>query len=479
MAINHAQGTFEPQIPFNLFTKNDLDLLKALSVSMDNYGDDGLAYLYNEDYCTTGYIDIDGVQKEVTEDNLYKMLQEVIKRSNGDLKYITHEQAYTCDSMRRGEFGGSAVIITSDDIQYDGTSSWLERRITEVETGDFGPDTDDMPSAPPATQEEVNEALRDLITASNLVIQRWESGNLAEAVNNLMFAAGMAETTLESMKILEPKPINLAVVLDGGIVQSIVTDVPEAFKNVSAVVVDYDVDCPDPDDCLLGIVLDQDSELAAAHMQNIIIEPAAIDLGQVADFVSGKAYGHKQQSIAVCGGYPCTDCMDLLLDEESSCANEDKCLAWLKYQDDTKSACVNDAGPNCCSPEYKSTWDHDQHGEHINFPQEDWIFAVDHKKTTLTYQEWVTRNIESQLHETNLDGVDAIEIAGCTENDGIVEVIDEKDATFFSAYTHRPNEGVECTGDFNTKAQAVQFAKALAARTGIPVYGNLCSIEEA
>lgn len=142
MANNYAQGTFEPEIPFNLFTESDLNLLDALSVSVDK-GPDGLAYLYNENYCTSGYLEVDEVEKEVGEDDLYAMLQEVIKRSNGEVQYITHEQAYTCDKMRKGEFGGSAVFITADDIQYHGTSSWLQRRIAEVETGDTGPDTEE------------------------------------------------------------------------------------------------------------------------------------------------------------------------------------------------------------------------------------------------------------------------------------------------------------------------------------------------
>jgi hypothetical protein len=59
----------------------------------------------------------------------------------------------------------------------------------------------------------------------------------------------------------------------------------------------------------------------------------------------------------------------------------------------------------------------------------------------------------------------------------IVNVINETDAEFFSAYTHRLGEGVECICDFNTKTQAIEFAKALAGRGGIPVIGNLCVIE--
>ena len=144
-----------------------------------------------------------------------------------------------------------------------------------------------------------------------------------------------------------------------------------------------------------------------------------------------------------------------------------------------RDACVN-GGESCAPPgvSYSSTWNYHKNGPHAFFLLDDWRTDVAGKDTVLGYQEWVIHNLETLLHDISLDGVDAIEIAGCTETDGIVEVRNEGDAEFFSVYTHRPNEGVECQCDFNTKAQAVEFARALAARTGIPVYGNLCNIDD-
>lgn len=69
------------------------------------------------------------------------------------------------------------------------------------------------------------------------------------------------------------------------------------------------------------------------------------------------------------------------------------------------------------------------------------------------------------LTESDLNLLDAFSVSVDQGPDGL-------------AYTHRPNEGVECQCDFNTKAQAVEFARALAGRTGIPVYGNLCNIDD-
>lgn len=125
---------------------------------------------------------------------------------------------------------------------------------------------------------------------------------------------------------------------------------------------------------------------------------------------------------------------------------------------------------------YVCSWDYSSHGAQQYFTISDWRSDVASSDTVLGYQQWVSHQLESLLHDVNLNGVDAIEVAGCTESDGIVEVIDEADAEFYSAYTHKPGKGVECICDFNTKPQALEFARALAARTGIPVYGNLCSI---
>ena len=127
---------------------------------------------------------------------------------------------------------------------------------------------------------------------------------------------------------------------------------------------------------------------------------------------------------------------------------------------------------------YSPSWGYEEDGEHQYFKIGDWQAEVAVLVTFLGYEDWVNQQLKLILGEIDLDSVDAIEVAGCTDSDGIVEVRDEGEAEFFSVYTHRPNEGVECQCDFNTKAQAVEFARALAGRTGIPVYGNLCNIDD-
>jgi len=337
MANNFAQGTFEPLIPADLLTDSDKNLLEALGVSVDQTKE-GFLYLYNENFATSARIinPEDGTVKEIGEDDLHKMFQNLIKRSEGRLQWVSHEQAYTNDKMRRGEFGGSSVFITADDIQWNSTSSWLERRIHEVESGNFGPDTDDTPSAPPATNEEIAEATKELITAAKLVVERWQSGDLAEAVNNLNMVTSFMEYTLETVEkaVALQQPTILAIVLDGGLVKAVTTDNPDALKGINTVIIDYDVDNPDADDEKLGLVLQADGSTTPAYIRATSIDQATVDLGQVADFVTDKAYGSDQQRIAVCGEkHPCLGCLDVCLNASARCVNEVKCLAWLHFNE--------------------------------------------------------------------------------------------------------------------------------------------------
>lgn len=121
-------------------------------------------------------------------------------------------------------------------------------------------------------------------------------------------------------------------------------------------------------------------------------------------------------------------------------------------------------------------WNYHNDGEHAFFLIEDWRLDVINNYSILGYQEWTEHNLETLLNDIELDGVDGIEVAGCTDQDGIVEVTEETAAQFFSVYTHRTGEGVTCRCDFNIKAHAVSFGIALAIRGNVPVYGNLCSL---
>lgn len=383
MANNYASGTFEPFIPADLITDEFKQLAKAVGVSFEPApSDDSGVYLFNEDYCTSGYINEGKSDEiEVNDEDLYAGLQDIIRRSEGRLTWISHEQAYTCDKMRRGEFGGSAVFITADDIQYHGTSSWLERRIHEAEIGDIGPDTDDMPVAP---QPDINkELLEACIQARAALPDAW--------------AAVQCNTPKEVIDLL-----NRAI--------------------------------------------------ARAEKVGTQVEPitttsrAATILKDLVEMISE---------------------VEDIEHEQFGCREECALCAAKNY--------IAQIPENT----YTSTWNYHKHGGHQFFRLIDWEFEVANKDTVLGYQEWVEHKLEFLLDDISLDGVDAIEVAGCTDTDGHVDVVMEGEevAEFFSVYTHRPNVGVECHCDFNTKDQAISFAIALAARTGIPVYGNCCTLE--
>lgn len=193
MADYFKQSVFQPIISKHLLSEEDLAFIEKFGVSTeDDFYDKTKLYFYAEDYFDH-WTDIrpDDIEFERTaEDDLFPRFQEIIQRSNGELPWISIESAFTCNRMRPDGFGGSAVFITADDIQYFGTSSWLEQRIGEVETGDIGPHTDDMSSA---------------------------------------------------------KPI-LSVVLEGGLVQAVISDDPDRLPIDAAVIIDYDTEGADEAD---------------------------------------------------------------------------------------------------------------------------------------------------------------------------------------------------------------------------------------
>ena len=192
MADYFSQAVFQPSIPKHLITDEDRHLIEAFGITLEADGD--RFYLYAEDWCTSGILDAEEPKddQELYEDDLFARFQEIIRRSDGELTWITKEHAYTCSRMRPDGFGGGAIFITADDIQYCSTSMWLEQRISEAETGDIGPGTDDPPSARPV----------------------------------------------------------VGIILEGGLVQSVVSTAPEHLPDLDLVILDYDVEGADADELL-------------------------------------------------------------------------------------------------------------------------------------------------------------------------------------------------------------------------------------
>lgn len=223
MADYMNQSVFQPSIPKHLINDEDRRIIEAFSITFETDDEDKF-YLYADEWCCNGYLNLEepgGEEVELTEDDLFSRFQEIIRRSNGELPWISKESAYTCSRMRPDGFGGGAVFITADDIQYSFTGQWLEERISETETGNIGPGTDDPPLA---------------------------------------------------------KPI-VGVILEGGLVQSIVSNAPEQIPDMDVIIFDYDVEGFE-EECLLKVP-QSCGEIAHAvgHIEKIT--ESGINLGMV------------------------------------------------------------------------------------------------------------------------------------------------------------------------------------------------------
>ncbi|MEI7639726.1 MAG: hypothetical protein WCJ37_20590 [Syntrophus sp. (in: bacteria)] len=64
---------------------------------------------------------------ELTEDDLYRTLREIVKKGGAELPYISMEFAYGQEyPVGLTDIGGSAIFITPDHICRTDTAQWLE-----------------------------------------------------------------------------------------------------------------------------------------------------------------------------------------------------------------------------------------------------------------------------------------------------------------------------------------------------------------
>jgi hypothetical protein len=69
--------------------------------------------------------------------------------------------------------------------------------------------------------------------------------------------------------------------------------------------------------------------------------------------------------------------------------------------------------------EYKTSWNFDVDGKHEFFDVLDWRADVAATDTVCGYQAWVEYQLATLLHNTDLENVDTVEVAGCKDADGI------------------------------------------------------------
>lgn len=153
MADFFKHSVFQPFIPKHLLTLEDCRVIEAFRIAIDAspIGMDSV-YLNSDEWNGVGYLDPDDGEGEtlvLDEDDLIACLQTIIRRSKGELTWISQECAYTCSEMVPDGFGGSAIFITADDVRYVSTSEWLEKRIEEAISCGTNPQTDDPEASAP------------------------------------------------------------------------------------------------------------------------------------------------------------------------------------------------------------------------------------------------------------------------------------------------------------------------------------------
>jgi len=274
MADYSSQSVFQPSILKHYLTEDDLDFFSAFRIDSEPDGDDKL-YLFAEDWCTTANIeDEDGTERKLDEDDLFSRFQEIIRRSKGALPWISKETTYTCSTMLRDGFGGSAVFITADAVQFIGTSSWLEKRIGEAEFGDSGPHTEDSPAESATSAHLLLHHLIESFPQADPA-----SGYYNESINGCEAVDFLSEFIPEVRTCIDADPPKIAVVLDGGLVRCIVSDSPERLSPKEIVVIDYDTDGDEED--IIQVPQGEDRLPEEAYANVFEITKAEIDIAAV------------------------------------------------------------------------------------------------------------------------------------------------------------------------------------------------------
>lgn len=112
----------------NDFVLLDAELVRSL-LAADDGVDSALAAQFREALAAAPP-DADTIELDVSVVSFEGILQDIVARSA--LDYIEVETAWSCSKMHPDGFGGSATLITSDDIQTVSTSAWLDEAIASL-----------------------------------------------------------------------------------------------------------------------------------------------------------------------------------------------------------------------------------------------------------------------------------------------------------------------------------------------------------
>ena len=189
MADCISQGVFRPPLPKHLIFDEDRQIIEAFGISIEP-DCDGKLVLFADNWCNRGAIVAEDSKDDIklTEDDLYARCQEIIRRSNGELSWISRETAYTCTENRSDGFGGSAVFITSETVQFIATDAWLEQRKHETEIGDESQGTEVSSPSKPAVLDQVNARRGGYMNSSNQMAKEPTNEERAGRIDTVMRA---------------------------------------------------------------------------------------------------------------------------------------------------------------------------------------------------------------------------------------------------------------------------------------------------
>jgi len=142
MADYYTKAVIQPNIPEGFVTEKEMELLKTVDMTPERTHD-GKLYFYTDSYAGGFWsvprklaAEVFGKklpgdpeeEVEMNEDDLFNLFQGIVRRSNGELPYVTISAACLCSRMLSDGFGGFAVFIAADRVKWVSTVQWLHRQ---------------------------------------------------------------------------------------------------------------------------------------------------------------------------------------------------------------------------------------------------------------------------------------------------------------------------------------------------------------
>jgi len=252
MANNYEQFTVSPLIPTHLVTKLELKILAGFGVNYEKHGSN--YYFFSEDTQSGDIIELSPDDLTDKDNFVVKQLLDYIN-ANADL-VIEFE-------------AGHDIAIDLEDINRDAVS-WQEITVASVFQSIL---------KKVGAHEFINEiTIKGAFTCDRL--RQDEFGGFVSLITNGSIKSMNTEDMLQSMRFPENKRI--AVIMEGGLVQAIVSDSPESL---SVVTIDYDTEGCDEDD--LTPVKQSDGSYSNAVCTNECINEPVIDLDEVFGTANG------------------------------------------------------------------------------------------------------------------------------------------------------------------------------------------------